>query len=143
MRDNWDVYFAKQARMVATRATCDRAHVGCVIVKDNHILSTGYNGSISGRPHCDDEGHMMLHNHCVRTVHAEQNAVAQAAKFGIRLFGSTAYITHSPCFQCFKILINAGIRSICYIEPKDDVLVQSLCEEMGIPYIQIHIEEEE
>lgn len=116
MRDSWDVYFMKIAQMVSTRATCDRLHVGCVLVEpESHaLLSSGYNGSVPGQPHCDDVGHDIYKDHCVRTVHAEQNAIAQAASRGVRVRGSTAYITAYPCWLCTKLLLNAGVKRIVY-----------------------------
>ena len=105
------------ARVVATRATCDRKHVGAVIVSnDRHILATGYNGSIHGAPHCDDVGHMMIENHCERTIHAECNAVAQAARNGTRIEGASLYVTASPCWPCFKLVASAGIHRIVFGE---------------------------
>ena len=104
------------AKQVATRATCDRKHVGAVLVRDRTILSTGYNGSIRGLPHCDEVGHMMENGHCVATVHAEANAVLQAAKNGIRIEGATLYTTASPCWPCFKLVANAGCVRIVYGE---------------------------
>lgn len=111
-RVSWDEYFMAIARAVAVRATCDRKHVGAVIVRDKCILATGYNGSIRGLPHCDDVGHLMEADHCLRTCHAEQNAIAQAARNGHALLGATLYTTASPCWQCFKIVANAGIVRI-------------------------------
>ncbi|HEY4158364.1 MAG TPA: dCMP deaminase family protein, partial [Polyangiaceae bacterium] len=105
-RASWDEYFMAIARVVATRSTCDRKHVGAVIVRDKMILTTGYNGSIRGLPHCDDEGHMMEDGHCVRTVHAEANAIVQAARNGVRLDRADIYVTASPCFGCFKLVAN-------------------------------------
>ena len=116
VRDSWDVYFMKIARQVASRGTCHRKHVGCVIVRDRTILATGYNGSVRGLPHCDEEGHMMENGHCTRTIHAESNAVAQAARNGISLLGSELYVTASPCWSCFKLTTNAGIKKIVYGE---------------------------
>lgn len=104
------------ALQVATRSTCNRKHLGAVIVRDRTILSTGYNGSIRGLPHCDEGDHLMENGHCVRTVHAEANAIAQAAKNGIRLEGAEIYITASPCWTCFKLLANAGIIKINFGE---------------------------
>jgi len=104
------------ALQVATRSTCNRKHIGAVIVRDKTILSTGYNGSIRGLPHCDEGDHLMENGHCVRTVHAEANAIAQAAKNGIRLEGAEIYITASPCWTCFKLLANAGIIKINFGE---------------------------
>ena len=115
-RVDWHTYFMNIARQAATRSTCDRKHVGAVIVRDKTILSTGYNGSIRGMPHCDDEGHLMVNNHCVATVHAEANAIIQAAKNGVRIEGGELYTTASPCWDCFKLIANAGIRSVYYGE---------------------------
>ena len=112
----WEDYFMKIAQQVATRSTCDRKNVGAVIVRNRTILSTGYNGSISGSSHCDDVGHMMENKHCVRTVHAEANAVAHAAKNGININQAEVYITASPCWTCFKLLVNAGILKIYFGE---------------------------
>jgi len=104
------------AAQVATRATCDRKHVGAVVVRDRTILSTGYNGSIRGMPHCDEVGHMMENGHCVATVHAEANAILQAAKNGVRIDGATLYTTASPCWPCFKLIANSGCVRIVYGE---------------------------
>ena len=97
-RVDWHTYFMNIARQAATRSTCDRKHVGAVIVRDKTILSTGYNGSIRGMPHCDDVGHLMENGHCVATVHAEANAIIQAAKNGVRIDGAELYTTASPCW---------------------------------------------
>jgi dCMP deaminase len=115
-RSSWDQYFMDIAKQVATRATCDRKHVGAVLVRDRTILSTGYNGSIRGLPHCDEVGHMMENGHCVATVHAEANAILQAAKNGIRIDGATLYTTASPCWPCFKLVANSGCVRIVYGE---------------------------
>ncbi|MGZ3480084.1 MAG: deoxycytidylate deaminase, partial [Myxococcaceae bacterium] len=113
-RSSWDQYFMDIARQVATRATCDRKHVGAVLVRDRTILSTGYNGSIRGMPHCDEVGHLMENGHCVATVHAEANAILQAAKNGVRIDGATLYTTASPCWPCFKLVANSGCVRIVY-----------------------------
>jgi len=104
------------AKQVSTRATCDRKHVGAVLVRDRTILSTGYNGSIRGLPHCDEVGHMMENGHCVATVHAEANAILQAAKNGVRIDGATLYTTASPCWPCFKLVANSGCMRIVFGE---------------------------
>ena len=102
---------------VASRSTCDRAFVGCILVnKDNRIVSTGYNGSVAGNPHCDDVGHTMRNDHCIATIHAEMNAVLYCAKEGISLKGTICYVTHFPCLNCTKALIQAGISKIYYKE---------------------------
>ena len=115
-RVTWNEYFMKIAEQVATRSTCDRKHIGALIVKDKTILSSGYNGSLRGAPHCDDVGHDMENGHCVRTVHAESNAVAQAAKNGVRIDEAEMYVTASPCLTCFKLIANCGIQTIYYKE---------------------------
>ena len=104
----WDEYFMNIAQVVASRSTCPRKFVGAVIVRDRTILSTGYNGSIRGMPHCTDVGHMMENDHCVATIHAEANAIIQAAKNGVMIDGAMIYVTASPCWNCFKQIANAG-----------------------------------
>ncbi len=122
VRPSWDEYFVDITKKVASRSTCDRGHAACVVVKDNRILSTGYAGSPKGMPHCDDVGHMLrkqydqatekITTHCVRTVHAEQNAITQAAKFGLSLDGATVYVTMTPCFTCAKLLVQVGAKRV-------------------------------
>ena len=102
------------AIQVSKRSTCDRRMVGAVIVRDKTILSTGYNGSIRGLPHCDEVGHLMEAGHCVRTIHAEVNAVAQAAKNGTSIQSGQLYTTSSPCWPCFKIMANSGIQKVYF-----------------------------
>lgn len=114
VRPTWQQYFMNIAEIVATRTTCDRAHVGALIVRNKRILSTGYNGSPAGAPHCDDVGHELVEGHCVRTIHAEVNAIAQAAKNGVNIEGSEIYVTFFPCYNCFKLLANVGIKTIYY-----------------------------
>jgi dCMP deaminase len=114
LRPTWDEYFLDIAFSVAERSTCDRAHVGAVLVRDRRILATGYNGSPAGLPHCDEVGHLMVDGHCVRTLHAEQNAIIQSALHGVSSEGATAYVTHQPCLTCAKMLINAGIERVVY-----------------------------
>jgi dCMP deaminase len=136
-RDNWDDYFIEIARVVATRATCDRKHVGAVIVRDKSILATGYNGSIRGLPHCDDVGHLMVEGHCVRTAHAECNAIAQAARNGTRIDGADIYVTASPCFDCFKLIANAGIKRIVFGEFYRDERIFEFANQAGIELVSI------
>ncbi len=114
MRPDWDSYFMKIAYAVSERSTCDRAFVGCVLVLEKRILTTGFNGSPAGLAHCDDEGHLMVDGHCVRTIHAETNAIIQAALHGVSTRGATCYVTHFPCINCAKALINAGIIRLVY-----------------------------
>ena len=111
-RGSWSDYFMAVANTVATRSTCNRKHVGAVIVRDKSILATGYNGSV--RPHCDDVGHLMENNHCIRTVHAEANALVQAARNGVRVDGAGIYVTANPCWGCFTLLVNAGIVAVYF-----------------------------
>ena len=113
-RPGWDHYFFKIAEIVGSRSTCDRAHVGAVIVKNKVILSTGYNGAPRGLPHCDDVGHELVDGHCVRTVHAEANAIAQAARNGAPIDSATIYLTISPCYDCFKMMVNGGVKEVVY-----------------------------
>ena len=131
-RATWDEYFMRIAKEVATRATCDRKHVGAVLVRDKSILATGYNGSIRGLPHCDEEGHMMQDGHCVRTIHAEANAIVQAARNGVRIDEATIYVTASPCWKCFQMIANAGIKKIVYGEFYRDDRVFSIADRLGI-----------
>jgi dCMP deaminase len=136
-RVDWHTYFMNIARQAATRATCDRKHVGAVIVRDKTILSTGYNGSIRGMPHCDDLGHMIENDHCVATVHAEANAIIQAAKNGVRIDGSEIYTTASPCWNCFKLIANAGIGSIYYGEFYRDERSIEVAGKIGVKLIDL------
>jgi dCMP deaminase len=120
------------ARVVSTRATCDRKHVGAVIVRDRSILATGYNGSIRGLPHCTDVGHLMEEGHCVRTVHAESNAIAQAAKNGVRIDAASIYVTASPCWACFRLIANSGIQRIVFGEFYRDPKIFEFSTALGI-----------
>lgn len=136
-RVSWDEYFMNIAREVATRSTCSRKHVGAVIVRDKTILSTGYNGSVRGLGHCDEEGHMMEDGHCVRTIHAEANAIIQAAKNGTRIEGAGIYITASPCWSCFKMIANAGLSRICYGEFYRDERIFRTAAALGIDLVEV------
>jgi len=121
-RPEWDQYFLKLAMLASERATCPRMHCGCVLVKDKNVISTGYNGSIPGDDHCEDVGCLMVDNHCVRTVHAEMNALIQAAKYGHAVGSTTAYITNMPCTTCAKALITAGIKRVVIFSEFHDTL---------------------
>ncbi len=136
-RRDWPHYFMSIAREVATRSTCERKHVGAVIVRDKNILSTGYNGSIRGLPHCDEAGHDMVGGHCVRTVHAEANAIIQAARHGVRIEGADIYTTASPCWECFKLIANAGITRIFYGEFYREEKSFAIAQDLGIELVQI------
>lgn len=125
-RLSWNQYFLMITRQVAERSTCTRAKVGAVIVRDRSILATGYNGAPAGMPHCTDVGCLVyrsqtpdgeVEENCFRTIHAEINAIAQAARNGSAIRDAAAYITHSPCFHCLKTLVNTGIRTVFYEKP--------------------------
>jgi dCMP deaminase len=136
-RVSWDAYFMNIAREVATRSTCARKHVGAVIVRDRTILSTGYNGSVRGLPHCDEVGHMMEDGHCVRTIHAEANAIIQAAKNGTRIDGAGIYVTASPCWTCFKMIANAGLHRIVFGEFYRDPRIFEMSNLIGIELVDL------
>lgn len=140
-RLTWDEYFMNLAITVSERGTCDRAYVGCVIVnEDNRIVTTGYNGSIKGNPHCDEIGHTMRDGHCIATIHAEMNALLYCAKEGISVNGCKAYVTHFPCLNCTKSLIQAGIKKIYYKEAyRIDEYAIELLERNNISYEKIEL----
>ncbi len=138
MRPSWDSYFMKIAQDVALRSTCDRAMVGSVLVREKHIISTGYNGSPAGLDHCEDVGHLMVDGHCVRTVHAEVNAIVQAAVFGLTTRDATFYVTHFPCLNCTKTLINARIARLVYQEAYHvDLIAMEFLQKAGIDIVQL------
>jgi dCMP deaminase len=134
-RASWDEYFMNIAKEVATRSTCDRKYVGSVIVRDRSILATGYNGSVRGLAHCDDEGHLMEDGHCIRTVHAEANAIVQAARNGMRIDGASIYVTASPCWGCFRLIANAGIVRIVFGEFYRDPKIFDVSQKLGIELV--------
>ncbi|MGH7250159.1 MAG: deoxycytidylate deaminase, partial [Minisyncoccia bacterium] len=116
---SWDEYFLQMSELVSSRGTCDRAYVGAVIVKGRRLLATGYNGAPMGLPHCSEVGHEMhrvvgedgiISEHCIRTTHAEMNAIANAARFGVSIEEATMYCTYTPCYACAKVLINSGVQ---------------------------------
>ncbi|MCI5775569.1 MAG: ComE operon protein 2 [Aerococcus sp.] len=111
----WDQYFLAQSLILSLRSTCQRLMVGAVIVRDKRIIAGGYNGSVSGDDHCVDAGCYLEDGHCMRTIHAEMNALLQCAKFGASTDGAELYVTHRPCLQCTKSLIQAGIKRIKYL----------------------------
>ena len=112
---DWDQYFMLQAALLASRSTCERLSVGAVLVRDKRIIAGGYNGSVSGDVHCIDEGCELRDGHCVRTIHAEMNAILQCARFGVSTDGAILYVTDFPCLQCTKSLLQAGIKQINYL----------------------------
>ena len=136
-RVGWDEYFMAIAAQVATRSTCDRKHVGAVIVQGKMILATGYNGSLRGSEHCDDVGHLMQDGHCVRTVHAEANAIVQAARSGVRTDGASIYVTASPCFSCFKLIANAGIVRIVFGEFYRDERIFAFSQQLSLELMHL------
>jgi dCMP deaminase len=137
MRASWDTYFMELATKAASRATCDRKHVGAVIVQDRDMVCSGYNGSLSGMPHCDDIGHMMVEGHCVRTIHAEINAIARAAKRGIKTEGASIYVTASPCWSCFKTIVAAGIQRVVFGEFYRDERIFDVAKALNITLVDM------
>lgn len=141
-RPSWDEYFMTLANQVSTRTTCTRRAVGAVIVKDNRILTTGYNGVPSGMEHCGIVGCLReklgvpsgQRQEICRGLHAEQNAIIQAARYGIDISGAKIYINTQPCVTCAKMLINAGITEIIYENPYPDELSLGMLDEAGVPY---------
>lgn len=144
LRPSWDEYFMSIAELAGSRSTCDRGRSGCIIVRDKRILSSGYIGSPMGLSHCDDVGHEMhsvkseegvVSRHCIRTTHAEQNAVASAARLGIALDGATLYCHMTPCYTCAKILINAGIkRVVCKMDYHASQRSKEIFDEAGVVF---------
>lgn len=143
-RPSWDEYFIKIMEMVGSRGSCDRGRSGCVITRDRRIISTGYVGSPVGLPHCDEAGHEMhtvLHDdgtqtrHCIRTAHAEQNAICEAARMGIALEGASLYCKMTPCYTCAKMIINAGIkRVVCAQDYHASARSKEIFKEAGLEF---------
>ncbi len=150
VRPSWDEYFMEVMEAISKRATCDRGRSGCVIVKNKQILVTGYVGSPMGLSHCDDVGHQMkkvlnedgtVSEHCVRTVHAEQNAICQAAKMGVSIDGATVYCRMTPCRVCAMLLINCGIkRVVCQKKYHAGVESEEMFKKVGIELEFVHDE---
>jgi dCMP deaminase len=145
-RPSWDQYFMLITRQVADRSTCNRAKVGAVIVRDKNILATGYNGSPAGLPHCTEAGCLIyesrtpsgeIEENCFRTIHAEINAIAQAAKNGSSIREADIYITHTPCIHCFKVLINTGIKRVLYEKPYKLATLDELRRYCDVALIQV------
>ncbi|HLR74299.1 MAG TPA: ComE operon protein 2 [Virgibacillus sp.] len=137
-RMSWDQYFMAQSHLLALRSTCTRLMVGATIVRDKRIIAGGYNGSVSGSVHCIDEGCYMIDGHCVRTVHAEANALLQCAKFGVPTDGADIYVTHFPCLQCCKQLIQSGIKTVFYAEDyRNHPYAVQLFKESGVQTKQV------
>ncbi|MEA3323076.1 MAG: cytidine/deoxycytidylate deaminase family protein [Patescibacteria group bacterium] len=143
-RFTWDQYFLELVKVVGGRGTCDRGRSGCVIAKSKRIISTGYVGSPVGTAHCDDVGHEMHivtengkeSQHCIRTTHAEQNAIVNAARFGAALDGATLYCHMTPCYVCAKMIINAGIKKVvCNKDYHKGARSKEIFEEAGVEYV--------
>mgnify|MGYP001303569294 FL=1 len=133
-RLSWDDYFAKIVEVTAERSSCERLHVGCILVKDNRIVSQGYNGFLPGCPHKS----VIRNNHEQATVHAEQNALCDCAKRGVSCAESTAYVTHYPCIICSRLLLAAGIKEIKYLHDyKNDELVKVFADQLKVPIVKI------
>ena len=132
-RISWDEYFMAQSHLLSLRSTCSRLSVGATIVKDKRIVSGGYNGSIKGDEHCIDVGCKVVDGHCVRTIHAEINAILQCSKFGVGTEGATIYVTHFPCLNCTQSIIQAGIKEICYANDyRNNEYARELLEKSGV-----------
>ena len=136
-RPTWDEYFLKLAMLASERATCPRMHCGCVLVKDRFVLATGYNGSLPGQPHCYDVGCLIVDNHCVRTNHAEINALVQATTHGVNIKGSTGYITNMSCTNCAKALIAAGIERVVVFSDYNDTLATKFFTDSSVEIVKI------
>jgi dCMP deaminase len=138
-RPSWDEYFLKLAMLASERATCPRMHCGCVLVKDRVVLATGYNGSLPGQPHCDDVGCLIVDNHCVRTNHAEINALVQATTHGVNIKGAIAYVTNMPCTTCAKALIAAGIKKVVIFSDYHDTLATTFFSDAEVEITKVQM----
>ena len=136
-RPEWNEYFGEITKQVALRSTCVRKKVGAIIVKDKNIISTGYNGSIRGLEHCETVGCLMIEGHCTRTIHAEANAIIQAAKHGLTIDRAEIYISASPCFNCFKLIANSGITKIYFMEFYRDERIIEIAKKLDIELIDM------
>ncbi|EKE00158.1 MAG: hypothetical protein ACD_22C00082G0001 [uncultured bacterium] len=135
-RPEWDNFWFVQALLYSTRGTCDRLRAGCVIVKNKRLVGAGYNGSPSGSPHCDDIGHLIIENHCERTLHSEENAILNSER--ANLVDATAYVTATPCIRCAKILVNAGVKEVKYLveykNSRGKEYIDQLSKETGVKF---------
>ena len=141
-RITWDQFFMAQCHLLALRSTCTRLAVGATIVRDKRIIAGGYNGSISGDEHCIDQGCYVVDNHCVRTIHAETNALLQCAKYGTPASGADIYVTHFPCLACSKTIIQAGIKNVYYASNyKNNEYATELFKKAGVNVVHIPFDE--
>src|SRR5687767_8839011 len=147
-RPSWHEYFITITRQVAERSTCLRAKVGAVIVRDRSIIATGYNGAPAGMPHCLDVGCLVyesktpvgdVETNCFRTIHAEINAIAQAARNGSRIDGADVYVTHTPCIHCLKVLVNTGVKRVFYEKPYKIDTIAELRERSGVELCEVRV----
>ncbi len=148
IRPSWDEYFITITREVAERSTCLRAKVGAVVVRNRSILATGYNGAPAGMPHCLDVGCLIyesktpsgdLEQNCFRTIHAEINAIAQAARNGSRIEGADVYVTHTPCIHCLKVLVNSGVERVCYEKAYKVDTIAEILERSRVKLVQVEL----
>ncbi|HHL0582393.1 TPA: cytidine/deoxycytidylate deaminase family protein [Streptococcus agalactiae] len=141
-RLSWEDYFMANAELISKRSTCDRAFVGAVLVKNNRIIATGYNGGVSETDNCNEVRHYMEDGHCIRTVHAEMNALIQCAKEGISTNNTEIYVTHFPCINCTKALLQAGVKKITYkANYRPHPFAIELMEAKGVAYVQHDVPE--
>lgn len=141
-RITWDQFFMAQSHLLALRSTCTRLSVGATVVRDKRIIAGGYNGSITGDEHCIEEGCYVVDNHCVRTVHAEMNALLQCAKYGTTTKGADLYVTHFPCLPCTKSIIQAGIHRVYYAtDYKNNPYAEELFKKAGVEVVHVPFDE--
>lgn len=141
VRIPWDQYFMSQSVMLALRSTCTRLEVGATLVKDKRVIAGGYNGSVSGDDHCIDEGCYVVDGHCIRTIHAEMNALLQCAKLGVSTDGAEIYVTHFPCLHCTKAILQAGIQKIYYLHDyHNNTYALELIKHVGVEIEQVKLE---
>lgn len=141
-RISWDQYFMAQSHLLALRSTCSRLAVGATIVRDKRIIAGGYNGSTSGSDHCIEEGCYVVDGHCIRTIHAEMNSILQCAKFGVETAGSEIYVTHFPCLNCSKAIIQSGIKRVYYsVDYKNHPYAVELFKQAGVTVVKVELED--
>lgn len=141
-RIEWDQYFMAQSHLLASRSTCTRLMVGALIVRDKRIIAGGYNGSISGGVHCIDEGCYVVDGHCVRTIHAEMNALLQCAKFGVSTADAEIYVTHFPCLHCCKAIVQSGIKTVYYAtDYKNHTYAEEIFKTAGVKTLHVDLQQ--